>query len=117
VLLYATLFLALFYFKVFRVRRKQEQRSFLTQVEDAVSNSALFALVIFGFLSEPWYMMLFALVIMSVIASLIVTAVQLGFFIDGKPVFGISKLYALMPLLSVMVTAGSVGTIVINYLG
>ena len=54
---------------------------------------------------------------MSIMASLIITAVQLGFFVDGKPIFGISKLYTLMPLLALSVIFGSIGTAAINYLG
>jgi hypothetical protein len=32
-----------------------------------------------------------------------VTAVQLGIFVDGKPVLGISKVYKFMPLLTLLI--------------
>jgi hypothetical protein len=54
---------------------------------------------------------------MNIMASLMVTAVQLGIFIDGKPLLGLSQLYKAMPLLAVVVISGSVGTVTINYLG
>ncbi len=116
-LFYLTLFLGLLYFKVFRVRRKQEKTLFWIKAEGFFTNSAILGLIVFGFMTQTWYIMLIALVLMSIIASLIITAVQLGFFVDGKPIFGISKLYTLMPLLALSVIFGSIGTAAINYLG
>lgn len=116
-LIYPTLFLSLLYFKIFRVRRKQEKTVFSTKVEAFFSNSAIVALILFGFMTQSWYSMLIAIVVMNIMASLMITAVQLGIFIDGKPIFGISKIYTLAPLLALVVTLGSVGTIATYYLG
>lgn len=116
-LFYPTLFLSLLYFKIFRVRRKQEKTLPLTKAEALLTNSVILGLTLFGFMTESWYSMLIALVLMNIMASLMITAVQLGIFIDGKPILGISKLYTFTPLLALSVILGSVGTITINYLG
>ena len=116
-LFYLSLFLGLLYFKIFRVRRAQEKKAVGTTVEAIFANTALAVIVLFGFVSEPWYLLLFAVVGMNIMASLMVTAVQLGIFIDGKPLLGLSQLYKAMPLLAVAVISGSAGTVTINYLG
>ncbi len=116
-LVYPMLFVSLLYFKIFRVRRKQEKTDFKAKAEALFSNSAILALIAFGFMTQSWYSMLIAIVLMNIMASLMITAVQLGIFIDGKPIFGISKIYTLTPLLALVVTLGSVGTIATYYLG
>ncbi|WP_345975072.1 hypothetical protein [Sulfurimonas sp. HSL3-7] len=116
-LFYPTLFLGLLYFKIFRVRRKLEKKAVGTTLEGFFANTALAVIVLFGSLSEPWYLLLTTVVGMNIMASLMVTAVQLGIFIDGKPLLGLSQLYKVMPLLAMVVISGSVGTVTINYLG
>lgn len=116
-LFYLTLFLGLLYFKIFRVRRKHEKTAAGTKLEAFFANTALAAIVLFGFVSEPWYLLLIAATGMNIMASLMVTAVQLGIFIDGKPLLGLSQLYKTTPLLAMVVISGSVGTVTINYLG
>lgn len=113
-LFYTTLFLSLLYFKIFRVRRKQETVGFATRMEGFVTNSVIIALVLFGFLTESWYSMLIVLVLLNIMASLMVTAVQLGIFIDGKPILGISRVFALTPVLSLIVILGSASTVIIQ---
>lgn len=116
-LFYPTLFLGLLYFKVFRVRRQQEQGALTTTLEAVLANTAIVALIGFGFMAEAWYSVLLAAVLFNIMASLMITAVQLGIFVDGKPLFGLSRAYTLMPWLAFLVISGTAGTISINSLG
>lgn len=116
-LFYPTLFAGLLYFKVFRVRRQQEKLSFWTKVKGILTLTLALALVIFGFATAPWYTILIAIVVMNIMASLMITTVQLGIFIDGRPLFKISAVYRWMPLLALVVIAGSIATITTSYLG
>jgi amino acid transporter len=42
-------------------------------------------------------------ILFFIIAEFIVVAVQLGFFKDGKPVFGLTKLYKFIPFLTISI--------------
>ena len=116
-LLYLTLFIGLLYFKLFRVRRQQEQLSLWNMLEGTVTLLLLFGVIVFGFMTENWYSMLAGIVISAVIVSLMITTVQLGIFIDGKPLFKLSALYRLMPLLALLSIIGGLWTISQYYLG
>ena len=116
-LLYLTLFIGLLYFKLFRVRRQQEQLSLWNKLEGTVTLLLLFGVIVFGFMIENWYSMLAGVVVSAVIVSLMITTVQLGIFIDGKPLFKLSALYRLMPLLALLSIIGGLWTISQYYLG
>lgn len=116
-LLYLTLFIGLLYFKLFRVRRQQEQLSLWNMLEGTVTLLLLFGVIVFGFMIENWYSMLAGVVVSAVIVSLMITTVQLGIFIDGKPLFKLSALYRLMPLLALLSIIGGLWTISQYYLG
>jgi hypothetical protein len=118
VLLYTiTLFIGLLYFKIFRVRRQQEKLTLLQKIEGLFSIVALFTLIVFGFMTLTWYEVLIAIVLSAVMVSLIITTVQLGIFIDGKPLFKLSALYRFMPMLALLTIIGSVMSITPYYLG
>ena len=116
-LLYPTLFLGLLYFKIFRVRRQQEKIALWHNVKGVLTLLATLALIVFGFMTQSWYAVLIAIILSAVIASLMITTVQLGIFIDGKPLFKISAIYRLMPLLALLTISGSLVTITTYYLG
>ncbi len=116
-LFYVTLFVAILYFKIFRVRRQQEKLGLWSMIEGTVTIFILLALVIFGFMVQSWYEVLIAIVISAVMASLMITTVQLGIFIDGKPLFKLSAIYRLMPLMALFSIAGTMMTLTQYYLG
>ncbi len=60
-------------------------------------------LYMYGLSTYAWYFVVVSSFLFFIIAALIVTAVQLGIFIDGKPQFGISKVYKFFPLLSISI--------------
>ena len=116
-LLYLVLFVGLLYFKLFRVRRQQERLTLLNRVEGTVTLLLLFSIIIFGFITETWYTMLLGTIISAVIVSLMITTVQLGIFIDGKPLFKLSALYRWMPVLALLSIGGGLWIISQYYLG
>lgn len=116
-LLYPTLFFGLLYFKIFRVRRQQEKIPFWRNAKGVLTLVATLTLIIFGFLTQSWYAILIAIVLSAVMASLMITTVQLGIFIDGNPLFKISAVYRWMPLLALLTISGSIMTITTYYLG
>jgi NADH:ubiquinone oxidoreductase subunit K len=66
-LFYSTLFLSLLYFKIFRVRRKHEKIAALIKTESLLTNSVILGLIAFGFMTQPWYSVLIAIAVMTII--------------------------------------------------
>ncbi len=110
-LYYLTLFIGVLYFTIFRVRRKQEKRTAAATAEAFFANGALLSIVVYGFMTQAWYLVVIAAVSINIMASLMIAAIQLGIFVDGKPLMGLSKLYKVMPILALSVVAGSLTTI------
>jgi hypothetical protein len=110
-LFYLTLCLGVLYFAIFRVRRKQEKRTAAARAEAFFANGALLTIVVYGFMTQAWYLVVIAAVLINIMASLILAAIQLGIFVDGKPLIGLSQLYKVMPILALSVAAGSITTI------
>ncbi len=110
-LFYLTLFLGVFYFKIFRVRRIQEKKVLSARTEAFFANSALLSLVVYGFMTQAWYLVALAAILMNIMVSLMIAAVQLGIFVDGKPLLKLSHAYKAMPFLALSVVAGSLTTI------
>ncbi len=104
-LFYTTLFLLFLYFKIARIYRKEEKSTpFMLLQNIAVMLSAL-ATFSYGFLAVPWYFVLLFSFLFFIVTALMVTVVQLGIFVDGKPQFGISKAYKVLPVLTVVIIA------------
>jgi len=102
-LFYFTLFLIFFYFKVARVHKKEERvdnKTYLSYFIVAISAIALYN---WGINHYNFLVIVIFSFIFFIIAALMVTAVQLGIFIDGKPLIGISKLYKSMPYLTAII--------------
>jgi len=108
---YLTLLFGVFYFKMFRVRRAQERRTSAMTIEAFFANSALLTVVVYGFMTQTWYLVLLAAALMNIMASLMIAAVQLGIFVDGKPLVKLSQTYKMMPVLALAVVSGTLTTI------
>ena len=108
-LFYLTLFFGFVYFKIFRVRREMEVPTTFENLESLFALSAFIAVVIFGFITMSWYLVLIWAFVFFLMAAVMVSAVQLGMFVDGKPILVISQVYKLMlPLaLTIIVLSGS----------
>jgi len=99
-LFFTTLFLLFFYFKLARVHKKEERVDTKTYILHAIVILSTIALYNYG----VGHFNFIALVVVSflffIVAALLVTAVQVGIFIDGKPLIKMSHLYRAMPILA-----------------
>jgi len=99
-LFYLTLFLIFLYFKIARVHNKEERLNNLVVVQYIVVSVSALLLYNYGFSHQSlWVVLLFSF-LFFIVAALMVTVVQLGIFIDGKPLFGVGLLFKLMPFLT-----------------
>ena len=104
-LFYLSSFLFFVYFKIARVHKKEEKLNTLVIFQHILVAMSSVSIYFYGFTHLSWYIVLLISLIFFIMAALIVTAVQLGIFIDGKPQFGISKLYKYLPLLTLAIIA------------
>ena len=99
---YFELFLIFLYFKITRVHRKEEKHTLVYKTFDLIV--ALVALYTFtiGFLFYGIITTLLSGFLFFIVAALMVTAVQVGIFFDGKPLIGIAKVYRLLSVIPVV---------------
>jgi hypothetical protein len=101
---YLSLFFSFLYFKIARVYKKEEKSNMNFWIQNIIVAVAIIALLVYGFMNETWYVVLIAGCIFFIAASLMVSAVQLGIFIDGKPFVKISHLYKTLALLGMLIS-------------
>ncbi|MEN4046339.1 MULTISPECIES: hypothetical protein [Sulfurimonas] len=92
-LYYTMLFLAFLYFKIARVYKKEEKSNLNMNIQNTLVFIAIVALLVYGFTHKTWYTVLLAAYLFLILASLMVSAVQVGVFIEGKPFVKLSHLY------------------------
>ena len=96
---FTTLFLVFIYFKIARVHKKEEKLSGRFILMHAlVGVSALF-LLIDAFSMYEWYTVFVVALLFFIAAALLITVIQLGIFVEGKPLLGMSTVYTYLPLL------------------
>ncbi len=102
-LFYLSLFLLFLYFKIARVHKKEEKFTtiiLLQHIAVALSASIIY---LYGFTHfSPLALLTFSF-LFFIISALIITTIQLGIFIDGKPLLGINKVFKVMPLLTIII--------------
>ena len=97
---YLALFLAFLYFKIARVYRKEEKGSILINVQNILVGAISLAILSYAILYVEWYFFVPLIFLFWIIASLMITAVQIGLFVEGKPMFGLSHIYRYLPYLT-----------------
>ncbi|MFT7860873.1 MAG: hypothetical protein ABXS93_08040 [Sulfurimonas sp.] len=102
-MVYITLFLLFFYLKVARVHTKQEKVTPLFVVQHTLVGFSAIATLYYGFMTEPWYLLILAMWIFFMAAALMVTGVMVGIFIDGISLIGLSTIYKYLPLLTLSI--------------
>ena len=102
-LFYFTLFLLFLYQKIARVRHKEEKRTLFIALQNLLVTLFAISVAFFGILHTPWYLFLLFSFLFFIVSALMVTAVQLGIFVDGKPLFGMRIVYKSLPLLIVII--------------
>ena len=94
------LFLAFLYFKIARVHKKEEKLQLLVGVQHALVALSTLALLAFGFMNFAWYLVVASALLFFIVAAFMITAIQIGIFIDGKPAFGLSHVYKVTPVIA-----------------
>ncbi len=102
-LFYFALLLSFIYFKIARVYKKEEKSNINMLVQNVIVLAAVIVLFVYGFMYESWYLVLLASFAFFILASLVVSAVQLGIFIDGKPFIKLSHLYKSLAFLGMFI--------------
>ena len=102
-LFYFALLLSFIYFKVARVYKKEERSNTSMLIQNVIVLAAVIALFAYGFMHETWYIVLIVSFAFFILASLVVSAVQLGIFIDGKPFIKLSHLYKSLAFLGMFI--------------
>lgn len=92
-LFYSTLFLAFLYFKIARVHKKEERLTSLMRIQHLFVGGAIISLLLYGFLYQELYPFILSAFIFATMASMMITAIQVGIFIDGKPLLGLTQIY------------------------
>lgn len=101
---YFSLFMAFLYFKIARVYKKEEKSNINFWVQNTLVAIAIGVLLLYGFMHESWYIILPVGYLFLIMASLMVSAVQVGIFIDGKPFVKLSYLYKAMALFGMLIS-------------
>ena len=104
-LFYFTLFLLFLYQKIARVRYKEEKRTVTITLQNLFVTLLAVNVVFFGVLHTPWYLLVLLSFLFFIVSALMITAIQLGIFVDGKPLFGMRMVYKLLPFLTAIMLA------------
>ncbi len=102
-LTFLIILLIFLYFKIARVYYKQESKSTAIYIQHAIVAISAFLVFAYAFSHFAWYNVLIMSVISFIIAGLAITAVQVGIFIDGKPLFGIGSIFKYIYLLTALI--------------
>lgn len=99
---YTALFLALFYFKIGRVHKKEERMNRIMKMVHILMMVSVIVTMVYGYNHVNPYRWIPSIFLFATIVSMFVTAVQVGIFVDGKPLFKLSDLYRLFPILLIL---------------
>lgn len=104
-LFYPSTLLFFIYLKIARVHKKEEKLTALIILQHVLVALSAIGVYVYGFTNLSWYIVLLTSFVFYVMAALLVTVVQLGIFIDGKPQFGISAIYKYLPVVTLSIIA------------
>ena len=110
--LFITLLLIFLYFKIARVHNKQESKSSLIYLQHAVVLVCAFLVFQYAFSNYAWYSVLIISLVAFIIAGLSIAAVQVGIFIDGKPLFGMSSIFKYIYILTALILLATLSLLV-----
>ncbi len=92
-MLYIMLPLIFIYFKIARVHRKEEKLNLFWKIQHTLVFIVAVLTFLYAINHMEWYMLVLVSLLSFIIAGILITAVQLGIFVDGKPLFGMHKVY------------------------
>ena len=92
-MLYLMIFLIFLYFKIARVHNKEEKTNLFWKIQNLTVVIVAILTYIYAFNHIAWYLVIIVSFLSFISSAMLITAVQLGIFIDGKPLFGMDKVY------------------------
>lgn len=102
-LFYITLFTIFIYFKLARVYAKEEQLNNSIIISHVFVALSMLLLINYGMHSHSLITISVISFLFFIAAALLVTTVQLGIFIDGKPLIGIRTLLKYLPHMAAVI--------------
>ena len=114
-LFYITLFLIFLYFKIARVHKKEERVTISIILLHILVFLSTISLYVYGFGSYDLIALFGLSFLFFIVAALVVTTIQLGIFIDGKPLLGINKVFKFMPIITAVIVILSSGVIFLRF--
>lgn len=102
-LTFIALLLVFLYFKIARVHNKQESKSKYIYIQHAIVAVSTLFVYQYAFTHFAWYSVLIISLISFIVAGLAITAILVGIFIDGKPLFGISTIFKYIYILTALI--------------
>jgi len=94
---YLTLFLLFIYFKLARVHQKEERVDWLVIILHLFVGFSAVVLYRYGIEHHAFWSLLLVSFLFFIAAALAITAVQVGIFVEGKPLLGMGLLFKWMP--------------------
>ena len=104
---FIVLLLIFLYFKIARVYNKQETKSNAIYAQHGIVALCAFLVFAYAFNHLAWYIVLAISLISFIVAGLAITAIQIGVFIDGKPLFGVSSIFKYIYVLTALIVLSS----------
>jgi len=81
------------YFKIARIHIKEEACTSLWKIQHGIVAFVAVVIYFYAFNHWAWYVVLLISLLSFVFAGMLIAAVQLGIFVDGKPLFGMKDVY------------------------
>ena len=92
-MIYIMILLIFIYFKIARVHYKEEKLTLLWKIQHIIVAITAVSTYIYAFTHISWYLILIVSFLSFLASAMLITAIQLGIFVDGKPLFGMDKVY------------------------
>ena len=100
-MVYGVMFLILLYFKIARVHAKEEHVSLVLWISHLWVIISAMGLVIYALMHDVGVPSFVGMgVVFAIMVSFMITALQLGIFVDGKPLLGLSRVYRYLSTLA-----------------
>jgi len=104
---FIVLLLIFLYFKIARVYNKQESKSNVIYIQHGIVALCAFLVFAYAFNHFAWYSVLIMSWVSFMVAGLAITAVQIGIFVDGKPLLGVSFIFKYIYILTALIVFSS----------
>ena len=85
------------------MHKKEERLTALVVAQHIIVALSVLLLYRYGFLHCSLWVVILLSFLFFIITALMVTAVQVGIFVEGKPLFGVGLLFRLMPFLTALI--------------